>query len=214
MRLMESTKKIMNDSYILEIGSTIPASHPCVMSRVKNIYRHEFFRNVNVSYLKGDDLTKSLLKQEIDIAFMINPNFNRDIRYHLIGQEDIRLICASDYPGKSRIVSNMNRLIDSNEGWEDDIIMYYDPYYFFLKSIFVNNILHQKKMIVDHITVIKNFLRDHVGVAILPEIILKNELEGGELVSFPFDHPKVEKIEYYVGWRKDEDKIYSEIINM
>lgn len=177
--LQKTATNRINIAAIYSIGMhTLPPYVKAFMAEYPKI-------NVHIEYLSSRQIHESVLRRTIDIGLVAMPQKDRNLRVYQFGDEPLVLVCSPEHPlaGKSKIdihELNHQRFIGFEKGIPTKVL---------IDTILGNyDVSVRRMMAFDNIETVKRAVEIDVGVSILPQTAIRQELANGTLRAVPFSN--------------------------
>jgi DNA-binding transcriptional LysR family regulator len=177
----------------VNIGSTVPLTHPLLYEKVKSNFSSNEEINMHVSCVKQSNVMSYIINNEIDLALVTEPINDSNVKCYPIQSEKYELILSKEHK-----LSGLKCLTDI-QLLKNENILRFDSYALAGK---MSNLIKdncKKQLMTNQLDLVKQLIRDNYGVAILPSVIFKKEIEEGEIINIPISKKIVfDKINYYL----------------
>lgn len=196
---------------------TVGAGESIIVHMLQPILKEytEKFKNVKISIVNGNYnyLKRLLLAGEIDISLVMTENFeDKNLVVKKIKEENLVLVANPEFDFKSLNLDKKNHKIDECFIYNEKDCSYRMAFERYLSS---QKIITENIMELWSIESIKQCVKTGLGISILPEMTVKEEIEKGDLKAICFD--KIErKICSLIVYHKNKwiPKPLEEFINM
>ncbi|MBN2590120.1 MAG: LysR family transcriptional regulator [Sedimentisphaerales bacterium] len=182
MRVLQKTSvSRINIGAIFSIGMhTLPDYIKKFMANYPNI-------NVHIEYFNVDTIYNKILSGEIDIGIVAVPKRDKRLEVYDFVDELLVLACSPSHPLAQESAIDIHKLqFEKFIAFEKDI-----PSRIWIDGILSTfNVSIQPVMEFDNIETIKRAVEINLGVSILPQIALLQELNSGTIKAIPFSNER------------------------
>ncbi|MEK3727245.1 MULTISPECIES: LysR family transcriptional regulator [Lysinibacillus] len=140
--------------------------------------------------LSGQNLKQSLREGDVDVVFMLDePIVSSDLHTEILLDEPFLMVVSPDHPLASRAtlsIEDFNRehILLSEKGCSYRT--------FFYRTLVKNGADSLTELEFNSVEAIKQCTMAGLGIALLPKMALKGEMERGELIPLPWDLSEIQ----------------------
>ncbi|WP_201318226.1 LysR family transcriptional regulator [Paenibacillus sp. EPM92] len=194
------------DKQELIIGSSIPFTFPLILDKIQDLYSFTPETSQSLIRIYSTDMINSLLRKEIDMAFVNKPIKHRDVETHHIGTEALHLVLSKHHPMITQSISSLPSITNH------EFIVYYQPYYELFRDHPLMSLEYKRKFVTNHAGLIKQLIIRMNAISFLPLSLVEGELEREELTFIPLkEAPYTLSIPYFLIYRQNE-RYFEEIL--
>lgn len=164
----------------LTIGVSPQIANSTLPQIIEHFREHKSHIQLSIDILKSNKIGEAVYRGLIDIG-LSKLSSVRDLQIHMIADEAIQLIVPPSKKDIDTIELLTNEPILTHE---------FSPYWENIQHLLSNQYPSHKTMKLDQTEVIKNFVKQGLGIAFLPQSIVQKETEGGTLAIHYVDECK------------------------
>lgn len=198
--MFEMANKELNstETNTLKIASTVPLTHPLVRKQIERIIADNTREKVHLSFKDAEVVYTDLEEDLMDLAIVTRPITSSTFTCEPLGEETYDLVVSVDHP-----LSIINDLSDLQLLENEQVLMLNTDYTAKIANFVQNQCKY--KVITNQVDYIKQIIMERAGVALLPSLYFKREIEDGKVVRIRIDGDLgFQPIQYYMVYKKHQ----------
>lgn len=193
-----NSSESLTDSLTIGISETLCLSYlPKLLKEYSRLYPKV---RLNIKMADCIDFYEMIQKNTIDMAFSLSFDLRKDFTGIKLFEKPAVVVASPNHPLASLSKISVNDL--NNQSFiliESDTCGYS---YYFKKLLKENNIHAESILELNSIGAIKECIKNELGIALLPSIVVDKEISRGELAALPIDTDI--KIATYILYHNDK----------